>query len=156
MSTRDVDRGYQALLKRAKLRGKITVGIHAREGDEPKEPHEGEQAQSGLTLLQVATWLHFGTETQPPRPFVSGWFDENQDMAKEAVSRMARQVLEGKVTRDQAMERLGLFFVGKMQLRLTDGLSPGNKQSTIDKKGSDKAGIDTGQTRSAITHRVEQ
>lgn len=154
MKIRDTDRGFKDLVKRAKLNAKISVGIHGAEGDETKVNHEGEEVPV-LTVLQVAQWLEFGTATQEARPFIRGWFDENEDIAREAVSRMARLVLEGKISRDAALEKLGLFFVGKIQARMAAGLSPGNKDSTIKKKGSDKAGIDTGQVRSSIRHHVE-
>lgn len=156
MSSRGVkitstDLGYRNLLKRAGLNHTISVGIHDKEGD---EEHEN---APGLTVSQVATWLEFGTSRQVARPFIRGWFDENEALAREAISRMAQQVVAGKISREVALERLGQFFVKKIQARMAAGLEPPNRPSTLKRKGEGaKAGIDTGQVRSSVTYQVER
>ena len=142
------DNGYNALIKRA-MGGKqaeITVGIHAKEGG---ETHEGNE---GVSILDVAQWLEFGTPVRPPLSFVRGWFDENRDRCNKMIVAMMASVIAGKRTREQALQLLGVQFAAEMQARMARGIHvpdwheiPGHTP-----------GIDTGQTRSAIAYGVKE
>ena len=149
---RDNDHGYKELVKRVFAFGapKITVGVHAKEG---AEAHEGGPA--GVTLADVATWNEFGAGTTPERSFIRAWFDENQPRIKEAIRRLLTQVIEGKISEDIALERLGLWMQGEIQKKIAAGIPPPNAARTIEKKGSDKPLVNTGQLRAGITFEVE-
>ena len=71
-TTKDRDRGYRALTARLRaLRDKtLTVGVHEAEG---AKAHEGD-----TTVLEIATWMEFGTDTIDARSFLAGWADERQ------------------------------------------------------------------------------
>lgn len=144
---KDVDKGYKALLDRAKMHGVIKVGILAAEGDKAYD--------DGVTVLQVAIWNEFGTEHIPERSFLRAWFDENEAKCREAVKRMAEAVIAGKYQPDQALQLLAQRFVGEIQKRMAQGIPPPNAPSTIARKGSSKPLINTGQLRSSISYSVE-
>lgn len=145
---RDLDRGYRKLL--VKLTGKkpkkLTVGVHASEG---KEDH------GGPSLIQVATWNEYGTDTIPERSFIRAWFDENEAAAKQTLTRLLKQAAKGKITFQVAAERFGLWCVGQIQKRIAVGIEPSNAESTIQRKGSSKPLIDTGQLRSSIAYAID-
>lgn len=147
---RDTDNGYKALVERiyGLKKPKVAVGIFEADGG---QPHGDE-----VTVADVAAWNEFGTETIPERSFLRAWFDENIDRAREALHRLMLRVVEGKLTKEQALEQFGLWVQGEIQKRIAQGISPPNAQSTINAKGSSKPLIDTGQLRSSVTFGVDR
>ncbi len=146
---RDVDHGYAELVKKVfgLKKPKIVVGIFEIAG-------AGTYAD-GVTLLEVAIWNEFGTENIPERSFIRAWFDENEAAAREGVRRMLVAVLEGKYTKEQALELLAQKFVGEIQKRIARRIDPPNRPSTVKNKGSDVPLVDKGQLRSGVTYKVE-
>jgi hypothetical protein len=108
----------------------------------------------GATVGDVATWAEFGIG-QPERSFLRAWFDANQARCKTALSRLAKSVLDGKRTKEQALETFGLWAQGEIQKRIAEGIDPANAASTVAKKGSSTPLVSTGQLRSSITFKVE-
>jgi len=150
-NVKDADHGYRDLLKRMKeANAKLFVGITEKAGS------VGAKGSEGLTVADIATFNEFGTDRTPERSFLRGWFDENEAKSKVMASRMMQSVVAGKRTTRQALEVLGLAFVGGIQQRISKRIDPENAASTIAKKGSDVPLIDTGQLRSAITYVVIQ
>jgi hypothetical protein len=152
VTIRDTDKGFRALVDSFKANPKttITVGIHAREG---AAAHKG--SKFGETVADVATLQEFGADGIPQRSFLRAWFDENQAQTAEATKRMLQSVMQGKRTKQAALELLGQAFVGQIQKRIAQGIAPPNSPDTIARKGSSTPLIDTGQMRSAITYAVE-
>lgn len=146
---RDTDNGYKALVERiyGLKKPKVAVGIFEADGGQPHG--------NGVTVADVAAWNEFGTETIPERSFLRAWFDENIERAREALHRLMLRVVEGKLTKEQALEQFGLWVQAEIQKRIAQGIPPPNAQSTIDAKGSSKPLIDTGQLRSSITFGVD-
>lgn len=146
---RDRDRGYRKLLATAaslNKGAKVTVGIHAKEGD----ADHGE-----ATISYIASIHEFGAGDIPSRSFIRAWFDEELDRNKQILRDLHVQVLAGKITEEVALERFGLYAVGRIQARIAAGIAPPNAPSTIARKGSSTPLIDKGQLRSSVTHVVE-
>ena len=73
---------------------------------------------------------------------------------------MGRLVLQGKMTTEEALKRLGVRRQAEVQKRISDRIDPELAPATIEKKTVDgKAGdvplIDSGQLRTGITHQVK-
>jgi hypothetical protein len=152
-----LDKGYDAFIKKTKAMAKplsLTVGVHAGPGSAAKEVPEGAKP-SPVTVLDVAQWMEFGTATIPARSFIRAWADENRAECQVQIAAAMRAVMRGSISQTQAMELLGLKFVGSIQARIANNIPPPLAQSTIDRKGSSVALIDTGQLRSAITSQVK-
>lgn len=147
---KDVDKGYRKLVKMIAEsgQGEISVGIQAAEGDEEAKNNPGK------TILDIATYNEFGLGV-PERSFIRAWFDSHAAQNNRAIAAILKQVYKGKISLEQGLERLGLFFVGSMQKRISDGIEPPNAASTIKRKGSSKPLIDTGQLRSSITYQIQ-
>ncbi len=151
MGVKVIDRGLNKLLTafQGKPKRVITVGIHAADGKEPHKNGHGE------TLADIAAIHEFGAPGIPQRSFLRAWFDENQQKTKEATKRMAQSVLQGKRTRNQAIELLAQTFVAQIQRRIAQGIQPPNSPVTIALKGSSTPLIDTGQLRTSITYAID-
>jgi len=145
---KDVDKGYVDLMKRinASKSASVEVGIMAGKGDAPK---------GAMTVLEVATIHEFGLGGMPERSFIRGWFDVYQDVARKQISAMLKSVVQGKRSKAQAMELLGVRWVAEIQKFIAVGtnLQP-LERATILRKGSSVPLVDTGQLKSAITYRV--
>lgn len=151
VTVRDVDAGYAALVAAvyglAKRKPRIQVGILEKDGSR--------EYPGGATVLQVAEWNEFGTDTIPARSFIRAWFDENESALRQDLTRLMQSVIRGERSPDQVLELLGLRCVGQIQQRMADGIEPPNAPSTVARKGSSTPLINLEILRSSVSYRVE-
>jgi hypothetical protein len=156
---RSVDHGYDALLKRVFGFGHPTVvmGILEADGAKAKKPWPEEaEVEPGLTVIDVANWMEFGTDDDPPRSFIRKWFDEASPKMREDFVKLMQSVVRGTRTKEQILELLGQRAVGEIQARISAGIDPPNTLATRKRKGSSKPLIASGQLRSSITYAVRE
>lgn len=150
----------------------ITVGIH---GDDGSERHAANDSTNELTVADIGTFHEFGVGPFqvtggfsgdgalgghehpgiPQRSFIRAWYDENHDFIAKTMQAQMKLAISGKITPEVAAERIALAFEGSVKQRISRGIPPPNAQSTIERKGSSKPLIDTGQLRNSIRGRVE-
>lgn len=143
------DRGFRALLRRITSQGQpeVTVGVHESDG--------AKDHGDDVTVIDVASFHEFGTQDIPPRSFIRGWADENEQANAERLRKIAQAIVKGQLqSTEQGLERFGNFAVGDIQKRIRDRIPPPLAEETIERKGSSVPLIDTGQLRSSITYRV--
>ena len=154
----DRDNGYKELV--ARIYGMAARGLSIDVGI--LEPQASEQhGTDAMTMLEIAIINHMGTEDGriPARPFISGWFDSNEDAIREKLVMLMRAVLAGKLTSDQALEVLGQWCAGEIQARISrhgDGTYPENAPSTAARKRSSTPLINLGALRGAVSYRVNR
>lgn len=168
------DNGALALLKRARELqhgARVRVGVLHDEAkrerapldlfDEPSDDGEfGSSTASAAappTLLEVAISNEFGDPARhvPQRSFIRATVDEHREEITELETALAMRVLEGKISQEEALSLLGAKVVGLVQARIARGIDPPNSPETVERKGSSKPLVDTGQLRSSITWKVE-
>ena len=110
----------------------------------------------GTTTGQVAVWNHFGTDTIPARPFISGPIEGQQTEIRALQARLAKGVFEGKLEIPQALEFIGRDLTSRIQKGIVDGIPPPNAPSTIAQKKSSKPLIDTSQLLQSISYEVRE
>ncbi len=159
VQVKDVDKGYAAFMKRVNdcKSATLVVGIMGDKGNEISKAEHGNGNPRGsrsLTVLDVATFHEFGLGV-PERSFVRAWFDMFQPQARKMITVMLKSVIDGKRTKANALELLGVRFVGELQKFIVTGPFQALEPATIRAKGSSKPLIDTGQTKSAVTYRIE-
>lgn len=143
---RDTDHGYRELVDRIFKMGKPQILVGILEGTQTDE--------DGMTVIEVATINEFGLGGVPERSFLRAWFDENEVRAQEAMRRLLVSVVEGKRTKEAALETFGLWVQGEIQARIAAGIDPPNAESTVAKKGSSTPLVNRGVMRSAISFKV--
>lgn len=141
----DRDMGMKQLMKELdqKSTSAVYVGIQGKEADAREEGGE-------LTVGEVASQHEFGLGV-PERSWLRGWFDENIDRIHEDLRKVTQKILKLELTKEQALQLLGVKYVAEIQKRIVAGIEPPNAPSTIKAKGSSTPLIDTGQLKSAIT-----
>jgi len=145
----DRDKGYKALIRRvgrmSRRSAVLTVGIHDDAGAHPL----------GLSVAAIASFHEFGMGNNPERSFLRSWFDEKKGELQKQMTKSEVAVYKGRITQEQALERLGLRFAAEVQAKIVGGIPPANEPATIERKGSSTPLIDTGHLKASIKHKVE-
>ena len=151
MTVRDRDTGWKRLSK-AMTRPKETsvlVGVFGDEGDNERQGAE-------ITNVELATIHEFGAKYVPQRSFIRAGIDKSRGDLGKLVEKLFNGVITGKFTAEQALELLGEQGVAEVRkyVRDGDGVPPPLAASTVNRKGSSRPLVDTGQLVQSITHRV--
>lgn len=111
----------------------------------------------GTSVIDVAVWNNYGTDTIPERPFLSlsrfSIIAETKEQRITAI-RMLQGVRDGKMQIEdliKKMNQIGAKSSAVMKRVITELSDPPNAPSTIEKKGSDNPLIDIGLLRSSVT-----
>ena len=134
----------------------VVVGVI---GQEAAQPHRGgdddpEFSAVPATLVEVATFNHYGTSRIPARPFLDIAVNEHERAILKRNERIVRQFVRGALTLTQALELMGQAFTDDVKNTISKGVLPENAESTIQQKRSSTPLINTGQLRGAITYSV--
>lgn len=138
----DRDLGWDAILARIKRdsgNAHVKVGIQQ---DSVRDPEDGKPAAD---MVQIAAFQEFGTKNIPERSFIRGWYDSAVPKIQRLIQRLVIQYIDGKITMEVLLAKLGVFAQGAMRKYLRDLKEPPNAPSTIRAKGSSNPLIDTGQ-----------
>lgn len=106
------------------------------------------------TVAEIAVINEFGSPANniPKRPFMVQTYERHGQKALKYLERMARQVVHGKVQAKQALNRVGVFYTGRVKDTIRNGAFVPNAPATIAAKKSSKPLIDTGTMRNSVTH----
>lgn len=112
-----------------------------------------------ITQVDIASWNEFGVTIGgvvhvPERSFLRGTIDRKHAEITKRAAKELPKAFAGKQSVAAAFERVGIATVGLIQDRIAEGIAPGNDAKTIERKGSSKPLIDSGQLRSSITYEV--
>ncbi len=120
------DRAYKDLLKRAQelKKGFVTVGVH--EG-------AGEYA-SGVSVVEVALWNEFGTETAPERSFIRSTLAGSESLINQWRIELLGKVVDGTMTAAKALEALGFRLRELIKNKINSNIPPPNAESTASSK----------------------
>ena len=151
----DRDRGWKKFRARGKELSKqpgVTVGLHAAEGG--KQHKAGNDRGPPLTVLDVGTIHEFGLGL-PERSFIRAWFDAAKPENYALAHRMLVRVMLGQISVEDALNQMGAYFAGQIQLFIAQNkVQPPDRPTTIAIKGSSVTLIDRGQLRQSLTWKV--
>jgi hypothetical protein len=143
-------KGLEALAKRlAAGEFYVKVGVP----DDPAVNEDG-VASKEVTVGDTAKWLEFGTKTAPERPIFRNGIRKNVGELQRLGKVNLLLIAQGQVTISHALGLMGAFAAGKIKQEFGASDLPPNAPSTIERKGSSKPGIDTAQTKNAVTWEV--
>lgn len=131
--------------KKARTREKVAKRAAGAEGASPPK-----------SLLEVAIIHEFGAGHVPARSFIRATVDEKKTEIQALQVAVAKRVLTGELTRDQALGQIGAKVAAWVQQRIRDGIAPPLAASTLKrKKNKSTPLILTGQLRSSVTWALE-
>lgn len=153
MPVKDIDLGQKKI---EALMGKEVVIKLGFIGEKAEAKH----AESDkLTVVDVASFLEFGTKTAPARPMIGGYYDEKEKEIINDMNQAVLAIIDQKAGILQAFDAVGAVHVWGVQERWAKGVPPPLADATIEARrrtgrGSLSpmpTGIVTGQTRSSVT-----
>lgn len=142
--TKSSDGGLEKYLRQVDALGGhgVKVGIMADTGN---------YIDTQASILDVAIYNEFGTETIPARPFIRRFAEKNAGTLGKAMDRTADAVAKGR-SLDAALGALGEFAQAAQRAQIVESMSwaAPNAASTVKKKGSAKPLLNHGVLRDAI------
>ncbi len=138
----DKDLGWDAILAQIK---RDSGSAHVKVGIQQDSVREQEDGKAPADMVEIAAFQEFGTKTIPERSFIRAWHDSATPQIQRLIQRLAIQYIDGKITMDVLLAKLGVFAQGGMRKYLRNLKEPPNAPSTIRAKGSANPLIDTGQ-----------
>jgi len=120
----------------------VMVGIHE---------DAGQHDDSTLSMAQVGAVNEFGTQHIPARP----WLNPGVASGNAEYYDIITKTMADGGTPEQALNKVGVVAVGKVQKYMTDLRTPPNAASTIKKKGSSNPLIDSGAMRQSVTYKID-
>lgn len=128
--------------------------MQVRVGFQRGKKHKEKGKRAGADLVDIALYNELGTDTIPSRPFLAQTVDQQGEAIKQASAEMVVQVVEGKMKGKQALKNIGVLVKGAVQHQMVEGEFVPNAPSTVQRKGSDKPLIDTGQLRQGVSYQI--
>lgn len=123
-------------------------------------PKDATETKDGHTfyLADIAYVNNFGSKSKniPPRPFGTTLMPRYGKRISDFYQKEIADVLKGKRTVKQALNRVGFTAAGFMKRNLSAGKWQANSPVTVAMKGSAHPLIDTGQMRQSITWLVKK
>jgi hypothetical protein len=164
VSYTDRDLGMNDILKAIKSLSHyaVKVGIPEKTGKQKGKKRvaaaDGTTAivDSDVTVAEYATWNEEGTKDGriPARSFVKGWADARRKQIPIVQARLIAQMIDGKLTPEKAIRRLGEYGSKGIQSYMRTGNFKENAKSTVAKKGSSIPLMDIGTMKGAVTFEV--
>ena len=144
----DRDLGWRELFRRITRGGEAFAKIGIQQ-DTRREQKDG---KGPIDMVQLAAIHEFGAPKAgiPERSFIRAWHDSAREKITRLQARLGRQFIDGKITLQQMVAKLGAFGQGGIRKFLRNLKEPALKAATIRRKGSANPLIDTGQLLGSI------
>ena len=126
----------------------VTIGVHEGAGS----------YKDGQSVVEVALWNEFGTETIPERSFIRSTMDNQEEKINQLRDHALNQIVAGAFTIEKALEFMGLNIQMLIQNTIKSNMPPPNAPSTL--KAKERKGvpartlIETGLLLRSITYKV--
>jgi hypothetical protein len=138
----------------SRVRGSVLQALRAYEAlnvdvgvfEDKAARENGKIPNTALAIIH-----EYGTDTIPQRSFLRAWSIERRAEILNNAERAMRTV--GKLGPGAAQRALGVWMAGDVKRRIATNIPPPLAPSTIKRKGSSVALIDSGQLRTAIDWR---
>ena len=125
--------------------GKDCVVVGYQEGRKKYTVVDEKGKQEEVDMVDVAMFNELGTSKIPARPFLKNSVDMYEREIGEFVDQQVGQALDNDSDAQELLKKLGAYHVGLIQRSILDGEYVPNAPYTIEKKGSSKPLVDTGQ-----------
>ena len=133
--------------------GYVEIGVLSDAGN----AKDHEDKDSGVSLVTVASVHEYGSEdgTIPQRSFIGSTMDEQDSKFNDTTNKLLEKITNREMKTKQALGIIGAQIKAEIQKKIRSNIGPPLKQSTIDRKGSSVALIDTSQLVNSIAYKVE-
>ena len=125
----------------------ITVGY---QGDSGRRRHPN---GSGASIAEVASYMEFGTNTIPARPFLRTAVKQHEKAIKTSAKRAIAKMIDKRDNADDAVETIGNAVVAAVHKTIDTAASWAAPlaSSTVKAKGSSSPLVDSKEMRSSVS-----
>ena len=129
MEVIDKDLGWKDIVKKSRqLNGKvIKAGVLEGAGS----------YKNGISIAEVATYNHYGTEHIPARPFIAIATDESKGFQSEVAEKIGKMMDSPANSVNNALHSVGVVMKGKIKGVIGTGKLKANRPRTVKIKGHD-------------------
>lgn len=110
----------QALIDKFKDRPMVTIGV---QGTEAQATH----AESSFTMVEILLVNEFGLNGIPERSVIRHTMTAHRAEIQEAGKVLFQQVINGKITLEMALGRMGVVILNLMRARIESNIAPALK-----------------------------
>lgn len=116
----------------------------------------GNGSANGISVQDYAIFNEYGTSRMPARPFfrLSVGTANAQNEIKEYMKQQVEQIIQGRMSAQQAYENLGTFIVQKIKKTIASGNFAALNPQTVKKKGHSKPLMDTHSLYESINYEI--
>lgn len=135
--------------KQLQIRPEIHLGILGSKGAQAVD-------DSGITMAELGAIHEYGAPRAgiPERSWLRSTADEKRNEWLSLLERALRQAVRGRISVDMALQLLGQRAVADVQKKIRSNIPPALAASTVRRKGSSVALIDTGRFVQSISYEV--
>lgn len=112
--------------------------------------------KSGASILQVAIWNNFGTETIPRRAFMELAATTIQPKYRQMLRDAVKRLNAGELKIETVLKAGGAMGEAEVRKAIDDGGWDPNSPETMARKGSEVPLIDSGDMRKYATHIIRE
>lgn len=112
---------------------------------------------SGFSMIELAAVHEFGSRDGriPERSFLRSTFRDRKEDLTKFLTKIAKQIIADKLSPEDALGQLGLWGAAQVKNQITkQDIPPPLSARTIQRKGSTKPLVDTGQLVNSISWKV--
>jgi hypothetical protein len=129
-------------------KGYVTIGIHEDAGSYP----------DGVSVVKVALWNEFGTETSPERSFFRTAIDDNLEKMNKWREEFIENIFYNGWSVEKALKAMGLRIQLLIQNKIKSNVGPDLSPYTLEKRKEHGRGtrtlVDTGLMLRSVTFKV--
>jgi len=150
--TKEIDHGFKGIIKELrKLEYKpfVKIGYPA----ESKKTNEEHVESEFVTVLDIAIWHEFGTESGslPERSFIRSSFDNNRKKYEKLNKKLLERIYSGRMTVEKALDILGETILNDIKAFLKNNEVTPKSLRAIAQNG--KTLVDTAQLMNSLTYK---
>lgn len=121
-------------------------------------PSGGRHSASDLSMHELGMVHEYGSPTRgiPARPFIEPPIKDNTEKYKGIMRNQASRLIFRRTSLDNALSLVGEAAKADIQKYMLSASFTPLSAATIERKGSSKPLIDTGQMRNAITYEIKR
>jgi hypothetical protein len=119
---------------------------------------QDEKREDGFSMVDLAMVHEYGSKDGhiPQRSFIRSPCDAKRKVHIRLLQVLSKKVLDGKLTKKQALLQFGEVVKSDMVQNINDGIGPILKPQTIKRKKSSKPLIDKGILKGAIQQEIRE
>ena len=145
------EKTMKGLVRESGLECAVGYPVDASGLGTPEAAYDG-----NASVIQVAIWNNYGTDTMPSRPFMDLAAQNMRKTYKDMMQALGPKLMKGEAKLEKVLDVIGLKAEEDVRKAIMDGDWAPDSPATIALKKSSRPLVDTGTMMNRVTHSVRQ